>query len=196
MRLRVLRRAHPHEAGGRTLFFIPRSSLVRDAFFLAYGGLHWEYAEVAKLPIRTRQEFVDALERQLDFERQETGQAQEMNDLGLGIIVSLKDAFTQNASRVQSSMQTLDASVEAAGANMTRNLGLIEKGTMMIGAGLALLAIPTGLVASTAATQKALGELASVGVKDFRAMEDAAESFTNTLGRHEQSRVHQLPLTT
>jgi len=102
-----------------------------------------------------------------------------MNDLGLGIIVSLKDAFTQNASRIQSSMQTLDASVEAAGANMTRNLGLIEKGTMMIGAGLALLAIPTGLIASTAATQQALGELASVGVKDFRAMEDAAESFTN-----------------
>ncbi len=102
-----------------------------------------------------------------------------MNDLGLGIIVSLKDAFTQNASRIQSSMQSLDSSIDMAGANMTRNLGLIEKGTMMIGAGLALLAIPTALVASTAATQRALGELASVGVKDFRAMEDAAESFTN-----------------
>lgn len=102
-----------------------------------------------------------------------------MNDLGLGIIVSLKDAFTQNAMRVQSSMESLDSSVARASENMTRNLGLIEKGTMMIGAGLALLAIPAGLVASTAATQKALGELASVGVKDFRAMEDAAESFTN-----------------
>ncbi len=103
-----------------------------------------------------------------------------MNDLGLGIIVSLKDAFTQNASRIQSSMESLDSSVAKAGENMTRNLGFIEKGTMMVGAGLALLAVPAGLVASTAATQKALGELASVGVKDFRAMEDAAESFTNT----------------
>jgi hypothetical protein len=103
-----------------------------------------------------------------------------MNDLGLGIIVSLKDAFTQNAMRVQSSMESLDSSVARASENMTRNLGLIERGTMMIGAGLALLTIPAGLVASTAATQKALGELASVGVKDFRAMEDAAESFTNT----------------
>ncbi|MEN6521105.1 MAG: phage tail tape measure protein [Armatimonadota bacterium] len=102
-----------------------------------------------------------------------------MNDLGLGIIVSLKDAFTQNAMRVQSSMETLDSSVAKASENMTRNLGLIERGTMMIGAGLALLAVPAGLVASTAATQKALGELASVGVKDFHAMEDAAESFTN-----------------
>lgn len=102
-----------------------------------------------------------------------------MSDLGLGIIVSLKDAFTQNAARVQSSMESLDSSVAKSSENMTRNLGLIEKGTMMVGAGLALLALPTALVASTAATQKALGELASVGVKDFRAMEDAAESFTN-----------------
>ncbi|MHB1002190.1 MAG: phage tail tape measure protein [Armatimonadota bacterium] len=102
-----------------------------------------------------------------------------ISDLGLGIIVSLKDAFTQNASRIQSSLQTLDGSIDAASSHMTRNLGLIEKGTMMIGAGLALLAVPAGLVASTVSTQRALGELASVGVKDFRAMEDAAESFTN-----------------
>ncbi|MHB0998521.1 MAG: phage tail tape measure protein [Armatimonadota bacterium] len=102
-----------------------------------------------------------------------------ISDLGLGIIVSLKDAFTQNASRIQSSLQTLDGSIDAASSHMTRNLGLIEKGTIMIGAGLALLAVPAGLVASTVSTQRALGELASVGVKDFRAMEDAAESFTN-----------------
>lgn len=74
-----------------------------------------------------------------------------MNNLGLGIIVSMKDAFTQNAMRIQSSMETLDSSVEKASENMTRNLGLIERGTMMVGAGLALLAVPTALVASTAA---------------------------------------------
>jgi len=45
---------------------------------------------------------------------------------------------------------------------------------------MALMAMPVGLVASTAATQKALGELSSLGVKDLRAIEDAAESFTNT----------------
>jgi len=50
----------------------------------------------------------------------------------------------------------------------------------MTGAGLALLALPVTLIASTAATQKALGELASLGVKDLRSLEDAAESFTNT----------------
>jgi len=62
---------NPHPTGGRTLFFVPRSSVVRDAFFLAYGGLHWEYAEVAKLPLKTRQQFVEALENQLDYEKQE-----------------------------------------------------------------------------------------------------------------------------
>jgi hypothetical protein len=44
---------------------------VRDAFFLAYGGLHWGYSEIARLPIKTREQFVEALERQLDFERTE-----------------------------------------------------------------------------------------------------------------------------
>ncbi|MCB2141524.1 phage tail tape measure protein, partial [bacterium] len=102
-----------------------------------------------------------------------------MNDLGLGVVVSMKDAFSRNAHRIQSSMQSLDASVAAASENMTRNLDRIQKGTMMIGAGLAALAIPAALVASTAASQKALGELASLGVRDLRAIENAAESFTN-----------------
>jgi len=100
-------------------------------------------------------------------------------DLGLGVIVSMKDAFSQNAAKVQTSMQSLDATVAASSERMTRNLDRIQKGTMMIGAGLALMAVPVGLVASTAATQKALGELSSLGVKDLRAIEDAAESFTN-----------------
>lgn len=101
-------------------------------------------------------------------------------DLGLGVIVSMKDAFSQNAARVQSSMQSLDATVAASSERMTRNLDRIQKGTMMIGAGLALMAVPAGLIASTAATQKALGEMASLGTKDLRALEDAAENFTNT----------------
>ncbi|MBT8341086.1 MAG: phage tail tape measure protein [Desulfatitalea sp.] len=102
-----------------------------------------------------------------------------MNDLGLGIVVSMKDAFSQNAQRIRGSMMDLDSTVAAASERMTRNLDRIQHGTMMIGAGLALVAAPVALVASTAATQKALGELASLGVQDLRAIEDAAESFTN-----------------
>ena len=66
-----MRNSDSHPIGGRAGFFVPRSSVVRDAFFLAYGGLHWEYAEVAKMPLRARQQFVEALEGQLDYERQE-----------------------------------------------------------------------------------------------------------------------------
>jgi TP901 family phage tail tape measure protein len=102
-----------------------------------------------------------------------------MNSLGLGVVVSMRDAFSRNAQRIQSSMTALDQTVAAASASMQRNLDRIQKGTMMIGAGLSMLAIPAALVASTAATQKALGELASVGVKDLGALELAAQRFTN-----------------
>ena len=80
----------------------------------------------------------------------------------------MKDAFSCTAHRIQSSMQSLDASVAAASERMTRNLDRIQKGSMMIGAGLAVLAIPAALVASTAASQKALGELASLGVRELK----------------------------
>lgn len=103
-----------------------------------------------------------------------------INDLGLGIVVSMKDAFTQNALRIQSAMTNLDESVAKSSERMNRNLGRIEKGTMMVGAGIALMGIPTALLVSTAATQKALGELSSVGVKDMQALENAAEDFSNT----------------
>lgn len=42
-----------------------------DAFFLAYGGLHWGYQEIRALPLRVRAEFVEALERQLAYEREQ-----------------------------------------------------------------------------------------------------------------------------
>jgi len=42
---------------------------MQDAFFLAYGGLHWGFEDVQRLPLRRRAEFVEALERQLAYER-------------------------------------------------------------------------------------------------------------------------------
>lgn len=75
----------------------------------------------------------------------------------------MKDAFSQNAQRIRGSMMDLDSTVADASERMTRNLDRIQQGTMMLGAGLALMAVPAALIASTAATQKALGELASLG---------------------------------
>ena len=45
-----------------------------------------------------------------------------MNDLGLGVVVSMKDAFSRNAMRIEYSMQSLHASVAAASERMTLNL--------------------------------------------------------------------------
>ena len=102
-----------------------------------------------------------------------------INDLGMGIVVTMRDMFSRNAAKIESSMESLDAKVAASSERMTRNLDRIQKGTMMMGAGLALMAAPAALVASTSATQKALGEMASLGTKDLRTLEDAAESFSN-----------------
>jgi len=42
---------------------------MQDAFFLAYGGLHWGFAEIRRLTLRQRAVFVEALEGQLAYER-------------------------------------------------------------------------------------------------------------------------------
>ncbi|HPD17973.1 MAG TPA: phage tail tape measure protein [Planctomycetota bacterium] len=105
-----------------------------------------------------------------------------MNELGMGVVVSMKDMFTQNAYRIQSSMMSLDGTVAAASASMQRNLGLVQRGAMTMGAGLALLAVPAIVLRSTVATQKALGEMASVGVKDLDSLAAAAEEFSNAWG--------------
>ena len=106
----------------------------------------------------------------------------------------MKDAFSQNAQRIQSSMQSLDATVAAASERMTRNLDRIQKGTMMIGAGLALMAVPAALVASTAATQKALGELASLGVQGPARHRGRRRIVHQPVVRCRQGRVHHRDL--
>jgi hypothetical protein len=45
-----------------------------DAFFLAYGGLHWGYQEIRALPLRVRAQFVETLHRQLASERERMAQ--------------------------------------------------------------------------------------------------------------------------
>ena len=45
---------------------------MRDAFFLAYGGLHWSYTAVRDLTLSQRAYFVEALTRQLAFEKQQS----------------------------------------------------------------------------------------------------------------------------
>jgi TP901 family phage tail tape measure protein len=105
-----------------------------------------------------------------------------MHEMGLGVVVSMRDMFTRNSHRIQSAMMSLDATVAGSAASMQRNMQLVQRGMMMVGAGLALLAIPAVVISSTVATQKALGEMASLGVKDLKSLSAAAEEFSNTWG--------------
>ena len=46
---------------------------MQDAFFLAYGGLPWGFEEIRRLTLRQRVAFVEALERQHEYERRQLG---------------------------------------------------------------------------------------------------------------------------
>ena len=67
-RLRLLRHAHPHPLEAEPGFY-PEFAC-KGRVFPAYGGLHWGFSKHGRCrPVR--REFVEALERQLAFEREE-----------------------------------------------------------------------------------------------------------------------------
>ena len=99
--------------------------------------------------------------------------------IGMGLIISLKDAFTQSARGIASSADSLDKKMADTARNIESSTKLVTRGAMMMGAGLGMMAVPVGLVASTLEVQHTLGSLSAEGVKDLKAMEDAATDFTN-----------------
>jgi TP901 family phage tail tape measure protein len=102
-----------------------------------------------------------------------------MTDLGFGITLALKDLFTKNAGKIEQSYKSLDGTIATASDSISKNMERVQKGAMLVGAGLATLAIPAALAASTMASQKALGEMRSLGIKDLAALALAAEDFSN-----------------
>jgi TP901 family phage tail tape measure protein len=102
-----------------------------------------------------------------------------MTDLGFGITLALKDLFTKNAGKIEQSYKSLDGTIATASDSINKNMERVQKGAMLVGAGLATLAIPAALAASTMASQKALGEMRSLGIKDLAALAQAAEYFSN-----------------
>lgn len=100
-------------------------------------------------------------------------------DLGLGVLISMRDAFSQQAGTVENSMRSLDATIANSTERINHSMNQIQQGAVLMGAGLALAAIPTALVASTTASQAALAGLKSEGVQNLTAIEDAATEFSN-----------------
>ena len=83
-------------------------------------------------------------------------------------------------------MNTIQGNVSGSIQKLDSAFGTMQKaGAALTGVGGAILGVGTKLVTSTFDTQNALGELSSLGVKDLKAVENAAKSFSDTwAGQH------------
>lgn len=92
----------------------------------------------------------------------------------LSVILNLVDNLSGQMNSVQSSVS---GSVD----KLNSAFGTMQKaGVAMAGIGGTITGLAMKTVTATFDTQNALGELSSLGVKDLKAVEDAAKSFSNT----------------
>lgn len=92
----------------------------------------------------------------------------------LSVFLNLVDNVSDKLGSVQkNTSQSIQKMNDAFGS-------LQKAGTVMAGAGAAILGTGAALVSSTFDTQGALGELASLGVEDLKAVEKAAKNFSDT----------------
>lgn len=79
------------------------------------------------------------------------------------------------------SANTIQGNVSGSIQKLDSAFGTMQKaGAALTGVGGAILGVGTKLATSTFDTQNALGELSSLGVKDLKAVENAAKSFSDT----------------
>lgn len=92
----------------------------------------------------------------------------------LSVILNMVDNLSGQMSGVQN---TVSSSVQ----KLNSAFGTMQKaGAAMAGVGGAITGLAMSTVTATFDTQNALGELSSLGVKDLKAVEDAAKSFSDT----------------
>ncbi len=98
------------------------------------------------------------------------------NVLKLSLIVNMIDRITGPAAKVNS---TVDEAIGKMDQWDAKFKGMTKQGTALVGIGGAMTAAALSPVKATKATQNALGELASLGVKDLKAVESAARDFSD-----------------
>lgn len=92
----------------------------------------------------------------------------------LSVILNLVDNLSSQMNGVQSS-------VSGSVSKLNSAFGTMQKaGAAMAGIGGTITGLAMKTVTATFDTQNALGELSSLGVKDLKAVEDAAKSFSDT----------------
>lgn len=94
----------------------------------------------------------------------------------LGILLTIVDKVTGPTGQIGKSMDALKGKATSLGPTFDK---FATYGSRVAGAGALMIAMLMGTVMATAGTQKALGELSSVGVTDMAAMETAAMQFSN-----------------
>ncbi len=94
----------------------------------------------------------------------------------LGILLSVVDHVTGPSSRIGKGLTNLKGKAAALGPAFEK---FKTYGLIMAAVGAALLTVLSGTVMATVDTQKALGELASVGIQDLGALEKAGAQFSN-----------------
>lgn len=94
----------------------------------------------------------------------------------LGILLRVTDMASGAVGRIGQSITKLGIQAEALSPTFEKFKTI---GMPLLAAGAVMIAMLAGTVNSTVATQKALGELASVGVKDMKALETAGTDFSN-----------------
>jgi TP901 family phage tail tape measure protein len=102
-----------------------------------------------------------------------------MNNYGLGILIQAKDEASATFQKVERNFDSLSKKSDELASRMKASTKTFFAGVGMMGAGVAALAIPVGFAKSTFETQKALGELASLGIEDLESIEKAARGFSN-----------------
>ena len=95
----------------------------------------------------------------------------------LSVFVNMVDNITQPMGSVGRSLGGVEDKLNSLD-NGFRNMA--KSGMMMAGIGVGMTQAALAPVGATFATKKALGELASVGIKDLAALEDAAKGFSDT----------------
>ena len=92
----------------------------------------------------------------------------------LSVVMGMVDKLTPQLPGVEKNLSGTLQKVNNGFGSMQR------AGVAMAGLGTGILSATAGIVTSTFDTQNALGELASLGVKDLKAVEKAAKSFSDT----------------
>ena len=104
------------------------------------------------------------------------------NDIGMGIMIGVRDMFTANADKIGRSMQGLDSGFSAAEKSIARSTSNIMRGTAMMGAGAAMIAGPLTLVKGTQGVQAALAAMRSEGVDNIDQIKAMAMETSNQYG--------------